>query len=115
MSSRLGHYDIPKEYKDEDKWFRFFTKTQLLFIFAGGLLAAGIIALFTLIHLTLVGVIIGIVAVIIAAVLAFVPMPPDRYMIGGGYMLRTIVFRVFLKHLRKNKKLYVKSNNDDLI
>ena len=31
MSRQIGRYKTPKEFKDEDIWFRWFTKKQFLY------------------------------------------------------------------------------------
>lgn len=108
----LGNYTIPKELKDEDKWFRFFTKTQLLYVGAAAMIDMGIIAFFRLIHVPYVSIILSEIVMIGAVILAFIPIPTDRFMIGGGYSLRAIAVRLVRKRMKRNKVLYVKGYDD---
>lgn len=108
----LGNYQIPKEFKDEDKWFRFFTKFQLaLFAIAVGL-SILVLLITSVIHLLPIGVIITEILVGAALIFGFINLPSDRYMIGGGYPVRTIVMRIITKNLKRNKKIYVKNYDE---
>lgn len=108
----LGRYRIPKEFKDEDKWFKFFTKKQLLYIgIAGGLSAVAIVIAVKL-NILPVGIVIAELLMIGAIVIAFVKVPKDKYMIGGGLPVRVILLRLIGKNLKANKKLYVRGVND---
>lgn len=108
----LGNYQIPKEFKDEDKWFRYFTKFQLaLFAIAVGI-SIVVLMVTAAIHLLPIGIIITELLVGLSLVFGFITLPQDRYMIGGGYPLRTIIMRLIVKNLRKNKKLYVKNYDE---
>ncbi|AOZ97833.1 PrgI family protein [Butyrivibrio hungatei] len=107
-----GTYDIPRELKDEDKWFKFFTKTQL-FIFGIGLLIAAFFAfIFVPMGLIPVAIVIAVITLSIAGVLAFFPMPNSKYLYGGGYPLYIIVLRLLTKFFGK-KKLYLKNYDSE--
>ncbi len=103
-----GVYSIPRELKDEDKWLKFFTKTQLM-IFGIGVL---IVILFGLVLMPLGAyhllTVLGVIILTIFGILAFVPMPPSRYLYGGGFPLYVIVLRILNKMISK-KKLYLKN------
>lgn len=105
---RLGHYDIPRAYEDEDKWFKFFTKVQLLIFGAGVLICIGLCTLFSAIGVTMIGVILSVVVMMGAVVLAFVKIPVDRYLLGGGNTIRQTLARIIRKRLSKNRVIYVK-------
>lgn len=105
---KLGHYDIPRAYEDEDKWFKFFTKVQLLIIGAGVLICIGLVMLFSMVGLTMIGVVMSVVVMMGAVVLAFVKVPMDRYLLGGGNTIRQTLGRVIRKRLSKNRVIYVK-------
>ncbi len=106
--AQLGSYKIPKEYKDEDKWFRFFTKLQLFM--CGGALGIGILIciVFSAIHLFGLGLAIAETIVGLTFVVSFVTMPTDRYLIGGGYPLYKIIMRLANRLLPGNRILYIK-------
>ena len=109
MASALGTYNIPKEFKDEDKWFRYFTKTQLLYIGAGLILGIGSLKLTHSLGLLPLGVILCEIFLEIAAILSFLVIPSDRYLIGGGYPLRLILARLVKKRMTTGRVIYVKS------
>ena len=111
--AELGNYNIPREYKDEDRWFRFFTKVQLLYIGVAIALSIVVIMLFNALHMLPVGIVFAELNIIAGAVLAFIRIPEDRYMIGGGYLLRTILMRLIVKNLPKNKKIYLKNYDEE--
>lgn len=103
-----GVYGIPRKLKDEDKWFKFFTKIQLM-IFGIGVAISLVFAvlLFPLkaYHLW---VVLTVIVLVLAGFLALVPMPNSRYLYGGGYPLYVIVIRLINKIISK-KRLYIKN------
>ena len=109
--SRLGRYKIPREFKDEDKWFKFFTKKQLFYLVIFGGLAVGAVWLTSNIHLTLLGILLAIFLIAIGIVVPRVNMPLDKYLWGGGVPIEKLAVRVLLKQLPKNKVVYI-SNVD---
>ena len=106
--AEIGNYQIPKEFKDEDKWFRFFTKRQLLYV--GAALGADTLILTVTYPLGIIGlgIFLSEIILILALIFAFVIIPTDKYMLGGGYNLSNIIIRVVIKQLPFNKKIYVK-------
>ncbi len=109
--AELGSYDIPKELKDEDKWFRYFTKRQLAYVGAGILIDALMLSALSKIGLFEVGLALAELVLIVAFIIAFGKIPEDRYLMGGGYNASTIILRLISKKLPKNKVIYV--NNYD--
>ena len=108
MAATLGTYSIPKEFKDEDKWFRFFTKTQLMYIGAGLLLGIGALKITYSLGILPLGVILCEIFLEMAAILSFLVIPSDRYLIGGGYPLRLILARLVKKRMSTGRVIYVK-------
>ena len=107
--AELGSYQIPKEYKDEDKWLRFFTLPQLGYM-AIALGLSGVTCLFTfLLHIIFVGIVLSVIYFLFFGLVAFLVIPKDRYMFGGGYTFRELLLRVIIKNLPRNRKLYVKN------
>ena len=111
----LGTYNIPKEFKDEDKWFKFFTKVQLIYMFVAFVIAVVIMNLSVFLHVTYRGIFLSVVGWRAAIVLAFVPSPVTRYMFGGGYRVSRIVGRLVWKFvLGHGKDLYVKNYKPEM-
>ena len=109
----MGTYSIPKEFKDEDKWFRFFTKKQLIYAGVGVAMVIGVMTVSKALGVTGVGICISEVIVLADGIIAFITMPTERYLIGGGYPLSTIVLRLVRKKLPSNKVLYIKHYDKD--
>ena len=111
--SEAGTYQIPKEFKDEDKWFKFFNRKQLFITFGGILLCIPPVWIFYKLGIMQIGLCIGEVILLGTLLLAFLPLPNDRFLIGGGFMLNQIVWRLIVKSRRRNKILYVKNYDPD--
>ena len=104
----FGTQPITMETKDEDKWFKFFTKGQLLIVglaLAGGV---GITKAFYAIGLTVVGVFIAFIVLLVAVIIAMVNMPLNKHQIGGGEKLSILLLRMIL-HKHKHKYIYLRN------
>lgn len=109
--ARPGKYKIPKEFKDEDLWFKWFTKEQLLYLVIASLLAIGSFVLFDMIHFTLVGATLAIMFVMIGVIVPRFNMPEDKYLLAGGMPLKVIIARILVKTFFTKKKIYVTDFN----
>lgn len=103
-----GTYKIPKPFKDEDKWFKL-TKKQILYLTAGGFLAVGAIKVFSMMHIAIIGWVVGISILLFAILLSSVAMPLDKYIIGGGIRLEILAVRVITKKTSRRRNLYIKN------
>jgi hypothetical protein len=111
--AELGSYQIPKEFKDEDKWFRYFTKKQLIFVGGAIFLSVVITSFFSGLGLIKVGISISEVILLLTIAVAFIRIPTDRYLIGGGYHIMQILMRLVIKRLKQNRILYVKNYSEE--
>lgn len=111
--AELGSYQIPKEFKDEDKWFRYFTKKQLIFVGGAGFASVVITSFFKGLGMIKVGISISEVILLLTIAIAFIKIPTDKYMIGGGYHIMQILLRLVIKRLPKNRVLYVKNYGEE--
>lgn len=103
--SQIGRYRIPDELKDEDLWFRFFTKRQLA-VFIGVILADwNIFRICRFLRLTVVGVLISVGLLVITAILVFIKMPSNRYLYGGGIGLERLLARILAKRCVPGKRV----------
>lgn len=103
-----GVYKIPKPFKDEDLWFKFFTKTQLIAL--GIALMVGAVPLIGLAKIGLfpLGLIFFLLIVGGTAACFMFNMPEDKYLLGGGEKIATIVFRLLRKKIF-GRVIYVKN------
>ena len=105
----LGNYRIMKPLKDEDKWFKFFTKKQLVFVIMGLAVSGATYPLFTSMGLRFVWMFFAEIVMTSMLVLAFLKLPYEKYLIGGGRYLHEILYRLIRKSRPKNKVIYTKN------
>ncbi len=105
----LGVYKVPREFKDEDKWFRFFTKTQLFIMLIGLAISVVFFLIFGAIHATKLAVILSVFVLLVCALLAFFKIPESRYLYGGGYPAYQILLRIIRKYFVEKKQIYIKN------
>jgi len=91
-----GEYNVPTPLKDEDKYLHM-TKRQLIYAVLALLLAWGLISLFSSIGLFPLGLALGFIGIIIIFIIAFMVMPADKYLLGGGQKVETILLRLLIK------------------
>lgn len=109
MKRKIGTYKIPSEYKDEDKWFKFFTIPQVFAIAIVLLLSFIVFKFLSALHLAFIGACIDIVIILLAVLIIFAPIPENKYLIGGGQPFRVVFINFIRKKLPKNKIIYVKN------
>ena len=102
----VGKYKIPKPYKDQDLWFKWFTKKQVLYLIVAAVISAGILYFTQKIHLLLIGLVLTVILFVFAFVIPRFKMPEDKYLLGGGIELEELALRLILKIVRK-KKIYI--------
>lgn len=110
--SSLGSYRIMKPLKDEDRWFKFFTKRQLLFVIVGIVLSSFVYPFFSKLGLRIVGIILVEIIMLSMLVLAFLKLPYAKYLIGGGRYVHEILMRLLVKKLPKNRVIYTKNYDE---
>lgn len=106
--SQIGKYRIPDELKDEDLWFRFFTKRQLAILIAVLLADWNIFRICRMLHLAVVGVLVSVGLLVITGILVFFRMPAGRYLHGGGIGLDRLLVRILKKRIPGNKVIYTR-------
>ena len=103
--AKMGRYRIPREMKDEDKWFKFFNSNQLLWIVIFGVMAFVVYIPFKIIHLEIIGMVFSVV------LLPRLDMPTDKYLWGGGMPLKTLAIRILTKLVVKERRVLYISNS----
>lgn len=104
------NYDTPDDFsKDEEKWLKFFSMKALLstIIFAviGALIFFPIFKFFGKIHI---GIIITIIFGAIGYAVVSFEIPVTTELPGAGHTPLTILFRIFLRKLPRNRIIYTK-------
>lgn len=111
--SQLGQYKTPGELKDEDKWFKFFTKKQLVIAIVVLIIDWNIAVIFNKIHLIVIGITLDILITIIMAIITLFPMPQSKYIFGGGMPLYRLVLRIILRKTF-NRKIYTTMSDEEI-
>lgn len=106
-SYKIGKYKTPRKFTDEDKWFRWFTKKQVLYIGISLSLAFAIFAVMQACKLTLIGAMIAVILVFAGFGIPRFDMPSDKYLLGGGMPLELIIKRILIKKFIQKKKIYI--------
>ena len=87
-----GVFRVPREFKDEDKWFRYFNKKQ------------AVVLVLTLLadYRMLVALVAAVLLTLVAAGIVMVQLPVDvMFLTGGGITLDQWLFRIILRKSRR--------------
>lgn len=113
--SNIGRYKVPSELKDEDKWFRFFTKKHLAAIAVVAFIDFQIVALSFKLHIVIVGIILALFIAIVAAIIIPFNVPAHMHLHGGGQAISTIALRIMRRKLiPRNKVIYTYTGDKEV-
>ena len=104
------NYNTPDDFsKDEEKWFKFFSMKALIstiiFGFIGGFI---FIPLFKFFGRMFIGVIITLIFAGIGFSMVSFEIPITTELPGAGHTPMTILFRILLRRLPRNRVIYTK-------
>lgn len=102
--------EIPSEFTDDERWFRYFPKKAVVILAIGFCLAFGsakVMDVFGLFMPTL--IVIAIIAIVLAA-MTMIPIPETNYLKGGGQSIMDVVIKIILRKFKK--VLYALGYND---
>ena len=103
-----GDHRVPDPLQDEDRWLHL-TKRQMLVIIVPLLLSIGVIKVTNTIGILPLGIFFTVVLMILTGVFLWIDVPSEKYLFGSGNKLEKIAFRLFIKKLPMNKKIYTKN------
>lgn len=103
-------YNIPSEFTDEDKYFKFFTKKDLAVIIITGAFTFLLFKIAGHFGRPLVGLIIGIIIMILSIGCSMIKKPSSEYLTGGGQVIMILILRRLIR--RKKKVIYIKGYDD---
>lgn len=103
-----GEHRVPDPLQDEDKWLGL-TKRQLLIILLPLMLAVVLIKVSVSLGLLPIGIFLVVVLLVMTGTFLLVEVPPEKYLLGSGNKLEKIAFRLLIKKLPINKKIYTKN------
>lgn len=106
-----GVFRVPREFKDEDKWFRYFTKKQALVLILVLLADYKLIMASAPHGMVIAAVIVSILITLVAVGMVMIELPVDvMFLTGGGITLDQWLFRVILRKSRR--VLYTKHTQE---
>lgn len=95
-------FRVPREFKDEDKWFRYFNKKQALVLVLTLLADYRLLVKASEHGLVLPALIAVILLTLVVAGVVMVQLPVDvMFLTGGGITLDQWLFRVILRKCRR--------------
>lgn len=108
------NYDNPDDFsKDEEKWLKFFSIPALLSTIIFGVIGAVLfVPVFTLIGKAYIGGIISLIFASVGFVAVSFEIPVTTELPGAGHIPLVILFRIFLRRLPSNRKIYTKGYGD---
>lgn len=107
-----GVFRVPREFKDEDKWFRYFTKKQAVVLILVLLTDYRLIMAAAPHGMVIAAVIVSVLMTLAAGSMVMIELPADvMFLTGGGITLDQWLFRVILRKCRR--VLYTKHTQEE--
>lgn len=106
--AEYGVYQIPREFKDEDKWFKYFTKKQAVVVLFCGMVDYQIVSQSAESHLFIPGILFSCLLTIVLIGSVMVVLPLDNFFLtGGGLTIMEWLLRYLYR--KKSRCLYTKN------
>ena len=103
-----GVFRVPREFKDEDRWFRYFNKKQAATLVLTGIVDYRLIMAGASYGITIPAIVVAILLTLVMGGLVMIYLPVDvMFLTGGGITLDQWIFRIIL---RKSKKVIYTKN-----
>ena len=97
-----GVFRVPREFKDEDKWFRYFNKKQAVVLVLTLLADYRMLVAASEHGLVLPALVAAVLLTLLAAGIVMVQLPVDvMFLTGGGITLDQWQFRIILRKSRR--------------
>jgi hypothetical protein len=97
-----GVFRVPREFKDEDKWFRYFNKKQAVVLVLTLLADYRMLVAASEHGLVLPALVAAVLLTLVAAGIVMVQLPVDvMFLTGGGITLDQWLFRIILRKSRR--------------
>lgn len=97
-----GVFRVPREFKDEDKWFRYFNKKQAVVLVLTLLADYRMLVAASEHGLVLPALVAAVLLTLVTAGIVMVQLPVDvMFLTGGGITLDQWLFRIILRKSRR--------------
>lgn len=103
--------EVPREFSDDERWYRFFTRKSILVLLIMGVLSLLIVKFFVWIGLRMAGIYISMVLTGVVMLVVMLPVPEGDILHGSGCTCDIILLRLFIR--KRNGKIYMKGCRSD--
>lgn len=109
--SRLGVFQIPGEFKSEDKWFRYFNRKQAIVLVICAIVDYRVVVGASSKGFLVPALIAMILFTLITMGAVMIRLPVDAlFLTGGGLTMDEMLFRLLYRRL--NRSIYTKNYDD---
>lgn len=104
--------NVPREFTDDVRWYRYFTQKMILAILVISILGLLLCKILSVFQLEIVGIFITVIALAIAMLFICVPIPKGDLMKGSGLLAGTVLIRKWVLK-KRGKVLYIKGYEEE--
>lgn len=106
MAIKYNEGEMPNQFEDEDLWFKFFKKKQLVILVPALFISLFIVKQFYAAGHMGIGVLLASVIMLTVFVLTMIPVTETMYLYGVGRPLIVILVFIILHKMNPRKKIY---------
>lgn len=99
--------EVPREFSDDERWYRYFTRKSIFALLIMGVLSMGIIKFFNFIGLQLIGIYVALILTCVVMAAIMLPIPEGDCLHGSGCTCDIILMRLYVRH--KKQYIYIKN------
>lgn len=103
--------EVPREFADDERWYRFFTRKSILVLLIMGVISLLIVKFFMWMGIHMVGIYIALALLGIVMLLVMLPVPEGDILHGSGCTCDIILLRLLIH--RKKAKIYMKGYREE--
>lgn len=104
----VGTHKIPRENKNESRWFKFFTIGQLLALIIQAMIDVGLYKVFSAMKAPVVGIFVAMLLTIVVGIIVMGRMPYSKYQLASGQPFYIILTRMVM-HKIIHRYLYLRN------
>ena len=106
MSIRYNEGEMPNQFEDEDLWFKFFKKKQLVILIPALFINLFLVKQFYAAGHMGIGVLLAVFIMLIVFALTMIPVTEAMYIYGVGRPLFLILVFIIFHKINPRKKIY---------
>lgn len=98
--------EVPREFSDDERWYRFFTRKSILVLLLMGVISLMTVKFFIWVGMRVLGIYISLALTGIVMLLVMLPVPEGDILHGSGCTCDIILLRLLIH--RKKNRIYMK-------